>query len=213
MQTDDMGQTWTTAAGKAVATPVGEVHSAPLVIDYQAQGLNVYIHDLNMDAEGHPAILYLTSHGAKPGPEDGPRVWRVTSYDGHAWRTSDVCESDHNYDTGCLFRDGRRWMVVGPSMPGPQPWGSGGEIALWTSEDGGKTWRQTRQVTRDSKLNHSYVRRVVDGREPFQLFWADGNPNELSESHLYFGSPTNGRYFELPYDMTEEFEQPTECGR
>jgi hypothetical protein len=213
LRTRDFGRTWTTADGRPIKTPLDAPTNDTLLIDYKAQGLNVYIHDVNMDADGHPAILYLTSRGAKPGPEDGPRVWRVTSYDGLSWRTNDVCESDHNYDTGCLFRDGRRWTVVGPTLPGPQPWGTGGEIAVWSSEDDGKTWKQTRQVTRDSKLNHSYVRRVVDGREPMKIFWADGNPNELSESRLFFGGVRGGGYFELPYDMSDETAEPTRRGQ
>jgi hypothetical protein len=212
-QTRDFGDTWTNAGRKWLTNlPLATEKNDALVVDYRAQKLNVYIHDLNFDAEGRPAILYLTSRGHQPGPEHGPRVWRVTRFDGGVWRTREVCESDHNYDTGSLFIDGDRWTVVGPTLAGPQPHGTGGEIAIFASDDAGRTWQMERQLTRDSRTNHSYVRRVVDGKPPFEFLWADGNPDALSESRLYFGSRAgDGKYFELPYDMTGgAFAQPIE---
>ena len=202
-QTRDFGETWTTADRRWLSKlPLASEKNDALVIDYRAQKLNVYIHDLNFDAAGQPAILYLTSRGHQPGPENGPRVWRVTRFDGSSWRTGDVCESDHNYDTGALFIDGDRWTVVGPTLPGPQPHGTGGQLATHSSADGGRTWRMSRLLTRESRFNHSYVRRVVNGKPPFEFLWADGDPNALSESRLYFGSLGGEAYYELPYDMS-----------
>jgi hypothetical protein len=97
-----------------------------------------------------------------------------------------------------------------PNAAGPQPNGAGGEIAIWSSADAGKTWAMQKQLTRDSKFDHTYVRRVVDGKPPFEFLWADGNPVRLSESRLYFGSRGGEKYFELPYDMTGEFSTPIE---
>jgi hypothetical protein len=209
-QTRDFGETWTTADRKLINPPLKSEKNPALLIDYQAQKLLVYIHDLNFDADGRPAILYLTSKAFQPGAKDGPRTWHVTRFDGAAWRTHDVCESDHNYDTGSLFIDGDKWTVVGPTLPGPQPNGTGGDIAIWSSDDAGATWRMTKQLTRKSAFNHSYVRRVVDGKPPFQFLWADGNPDETSESRLYFGSLSSEKYFELPYDMDGDSAEPIE---
>ena len=211
-KTNDFGATWTTADGSTIQTPLKSEKNPALLIDYQAQGLNVYIHDLNFDSHGRPVILYLTSKGHEPGPQNGARIWRVTSWNGTAWRTRDVCESDHNYDTGCLYLAGDRWTVIGPTLPGPQPIGTGGEIAMWHSDDAGETWSMTQQVTRNSRFNHSYVRRPLNARPPFQLFWADGDPNQFSESRLYFGS-LDGRCWQLPYDMSGETAMPTEMSR
>lgn len=210
-QTKDFGETWTSADGKVIETPLVTEKNPALLIDYQAQGLNVYIHDLNFDAAGRPVILYLTSGGAKPGPVSGTRTWRVTRWDGAAWRTNSICESDHNYDTGCIYIDGDRWTVIGPMLAGPQPTGTGGEIAIWQSDDAGGAWKMAQQITRDSKLNHSYVRRPLNAKSPFELFWADGDRNAFSASHLYFGS-LDGRYWQLPYDMTDATAKPLEMG-
>jgi hypothetical protein len=211
-QTRDFGQTWTTGEGKWLSKlPLASEENDALVTDYRSQKLNVYIHDLNFDASGWPAILYLTSKGHQPGPDNGPRVWRVTCFDGSTWRTRDVCESDHNYDTGSLFIAGDRWTVVGPTLPGPQPHGTGGDVAIHTSDDAGGTWTMSRPLTRDSKFNHSYVRRVVNGKPPFEFMWADGNAAEPSESRLYFGSLSgDGTYFELPYAMSAGAARPIE---
>jgi hypothetical protein len=211
VQTRDRGETWTTADRKWLSKlPLTGEQNDALVVDYRAQKLNVYIHDLNFDRAGRPAILYLTSRGHQPGPDAGPRVWRVTRFDGAGWRTRDVCESDHAYDTGALFvDDGDRWTIVGPTLMGPQPHGTGGDIAFWSSADAGRTWRETRTLTRDSRFNHSYVRRVVNGVEPFRFLWADGDPDQQSESRLYFGGMSE-RYHELPYEMPGDFAAPIE---
>jgi hypothetical protein len=211
-QTIDFGKTWTTAAGVSLKIPLDDPKNFSLVIDYQSQGSNVYIHDLNFDARGNPVILYLTSKGAQPGPNNGARVWKITRWDGAAWQTTDVCESDHNYDTGSLYILPDRWLIIGPTDPGPQPPGAGGEMVLWTSTDQGKTWSRTRAITHDSRFNHSYARRPDNARDPFFAFWADGDPNAVSESRLYFTNSIGDRVWQLPYDMKEEFATPKQIG-
>jgi hypothetical protein len=210
LQTTDRGRTWTTVDGQIVQTPLATKDNEALLIDYHQQGLNVYIHDLNFDQDGNPVILYLTSKGAQPGPQNDPRTWRVTHWDGDAWQTHDVADSDHNYDTGSLYVDGERWMVIGPTQPGPQPYGTGGEVAIWVSQNRGQDWRLQRQVTRNSQYNHSYVRRPRGAHDPFFAFWADGDPSKLSESRLYFTNAAGDRYWQLPYDMHEAYAEPVE---
>ena len=213
VQTRDFGKTWTTVDGRPLKTPLDRPANDALLIDFKSQGLNVYIHDLNFDAARRPAILYLTSRGHEPGPKSDPRTWRVTRWTGSAWHTADVCTSDHNYDTGCLFINGDRWTVIGPTDAGPQPLGTGGEMTAHLSTDGGSTWTLDRRVTSTSPLNHSYARRVLSGIDPFCVLWADGDPNKLSESRLYFSTRSGDRYWQLPYDMSEKTAKPLEMGR
>jgi hypothetical protein len=97
--------------------------------------------------------------------------------------------------------------VVAPTENTPQPWGGGGEVVQWKSTDKGKTWTRAKQLTHDSPRNHNYIRKVVNGHDPFYYFWADGDPGKLSKSQLYFGD-TQGNVWELPYTMTKEAEKP-----
>jgi hypothetical protein len=213
VQTPDSGRTWTTAAGEPVRPPLADVKGPALLIDYEARGLNVYIHDLNFDRDGHPAILYLTSRGALPGPQNGPYTWRVTRWIGRAWETHDVTTSDHNYDTGSLYtEDDGEWRVVGPTDPGPQPHAAGGEVVAWTSRDRGATWRRAAQLTRGSQYNHTYARRPLGATDPFYTYWADGDPRKLSPSRLYFANRAGDRVWRLPYDMAGETAEPVEVG-
>ena len=108
---------------------------------------------------------------------------------------------------GSLFVSDSSWMVVGPTEPGPQLWGTGGEIAIWISRDKGRDWSKVLDVTRNSRFNNSYVRRPLNARAPFCYFWASGHAHEFSISELYFGD-FSGQVWKLPYTMTEEFEQP-----
>ncbi len=205
LQTTDFGQTWTTVDGTPVAIPVTEVDSPTRVVDYKTQQQNVYLKDVNFDRNGRPVVLYLTSGGHEPGPDNAPRTWHVTYYNGSIWQTSVITTSDHNYDMGSLSIDGDRWTVMAPTTDGPQSHGGGGEVTQWESRDHGATWTKVRQVTTASARNHNYVRRVVNGRAPFLYYWADGNPDELSISRLYLGDST-GSYWALPYHMKRENE-------
>ncbi|MGB3778337.1 MAG: BNR-4 repeat-containing protein [Tunicatimonas sp.] len=206
LQTTDFGETWTTADGTPVATPVTEVASPARVIDYESDEINVYLKDMNFDQKGHPVALYLTSGGHEPGPDNDPREWCVTFFNGTAWKTTVITTSDHNYDMGSLRIDGTYWTVMAPTTEGPQRYGGGGEVTQWESQDHGETWTKVRQVTIGSERNHNYVRRVVNGRSPFLYYWADGNPDTLSPSNLYVGDSV-GHYWTLPYRMEREREK------
>lgn len=208
-QSPDFGQTWQTIDGKPLTTPLDSERNPALLVDYQSQGLNVYIHDLNFDRDGRPVILYLTGKGHAPGPDNGRRTWRITRWDGSSWQTHTVTTSDHNYDTGCLHIAGDTWTVLGPTDDGPQPWSTGGEIALWQSTDSGATWRNLRAVTCNSTYNHSYARRPLHARDPFFSLWADGDPTKLSESRLFFCDSTGEKVYQLPYDMPAASAEPT----
>jgi hypothetical protein len=207
LQTRDFGKTWEDVHRNPVTLPLTEVDIPPRVIDYQSRGKNVYMKDMAYDREGNPICLYITSGGHEPGPANRPYEWQVTRWDGRQWVTRKVCESDHNYDMGSLFTGDSSWMVVGPTETGPQLWGTGGEVAIWISDNMGRDWTKRMDVTRKSDLNHSYVRRPLHARAPFCFFWATGNAHEFSISELYFGD-FKGGVWKLPYTMTKDFEEP-----
>jgi hypothetical protein len=207
IQTRDFGRTWEDIYQKKAILPLTMVDIPQRIIDYQSRGKNVYMKDMGFDPKGNPVCLYITSGGHEPGPENKPYQWLVTRWNGRQWKTHDICESDHNYDMGSLYLSDSTWMVVGPTETGPQLWGTGGEIAIWTSRNKGRDWVKQRDVTRHSELNNSYVRRPLNAREPFCFFWASGNAHEFSISELYFGD-FNGDVWKLPYTMEKDFEQP-----
>jgi hypothetical protein len=212
-ETRDMGQTWRTVDGKEIATPLAEVKNPALVRDYEAAKLLVYLKDLQFDAKGNPVLLYLTSKGYAPGPAAGPHAWQTARWTGKDWDVRPFTTSDHNYDFGSLYieADGA-WRVIAPTEPGPQPFGTGGEMVLWTSRDEGKTWNKDRQLTRDSRCNHSYARRPLNAHPDFYALWADGNAREPSESSLYFTNRTGDKVWRLPAVMAGDFARPEVVG-
>ncbi|MCK4853709.1 MAG: BNR-4 repeat-containing protein, partial [Bacteroidales bacterium] len=207
IQTRDFGRTWEDIDHRTASLPMTEVDISQRIIDYQSMNKNVYMKDMGFDSKGNPVCLYITSGGHEPGPENRPYQWKVTYRDGDKWTTRDICESDHNYDMGSLYVSDSSWIVVGPTETGPQLWGTGGEIAIWTSENKGRDWVKQRDVTMKSELNHSYVRRPLEAKAPFCFFWASGHAHEFSISELYFGD-FNGHVWKLPYTMNEDFEKP-----
>ncbi len=208
MWTEDMGRTWHTADGASVTTPLREPDNAALVHKYSAEGRLVYLKDLNFDAEGNPVILHVTSNGHRPGPENDPRTWQIAHWTDGRWRLLEVTRSDHNYDFGSIYieSDGT-WRVIGPTQRGPQPYGTGGEVAVWTSSDRGASW-QKRQITSKSRYNHSYVRRPLGAHPDFYAFWADGDPSQRSPSRLYFTDRAGDSVRRMPHTMEGESAAP-----
>jgi len=209
METADGGATWRTASGAPADLPVRSEEHAALVRNFRREGLLVYLKDLQYDAQGRPAIVFLTSRGFEPGPEQGPRHFMLARQAGSDWLFSTICSADHNYDHGSLYveENGRLWRFLGPTGPGPQPWATGGEIEEWVSRDGGHTWNKSRELTRRSRFNHTYLRRPLHAHPDFYALWADGNPLEPSPSSLYFAN-RNGDVFRLPFTMRRSEEEP-----
>lgn len=206
-ETADLGKTWINVEGEFLEIPLLKYESQARVIDYQSQGKNIYLNDMGFDSLGNPVLLYIRSNGHEPGPMSAPYEWCITFWNGKKWSTTVVTESDHNYDMGSLFISEKDWKIVGPTIIGPQKWGVGGELALWQSTDKGKSWHFIKQLTHNSKFNHSYVRRPVNYKTPFCFFWASGHSHLFSMSHLYFGD-FDGNIWQLPYEMKKDHEKP-----
>lgn len=206
VQSEDFGQTWTTVDGVELKLPITDQTSPARVVDYASQSKNIYLKDMGFDADGNPLCLYIRSYGHEPGARSAPYEWCISKWDGRSWYNSVLTTSDHNYDMGSIYISGANWRVVGPTENGPQPWGVGGELAIWNSDDSGETWNK-KTITENSEQSHSYVRRPVDFKAPFCFFWADGNSHEFSKSALYFGN-FNGEIWKLPYHMKNDYEKP-----
>lgn len=208
VESADNGATWQSVDGRKLSLPLTEVRNDALVRDYEAEGMNVYLKDLRFDENDHPVLLYITSKGYESGPKNDPRTWTITRWDGERWLSAPVTTSDNYYDMGELWMLGPDdWRITGPTASGPQPFNPGGEVEMWTSRDRGATWTRTRQMTRDSPMNHTYVRRVLNANVDFVALWADGHGRQPSESRLYF-SDSKGSVFQLPFVMKSERASP-----
>jgi hypothetical protein len=210
VQTTNYGVTWTTASGLPLTVPLTTTNNPALVMDYASQGELMYTCDLNFDTNGRPVLLYVVSHHYQPGPAGDPRTWTIARWTGSQWVFSAVCTSDHNYDMGSLYIQPDRWLIIGPTQNGPQLWQAGGEMALWSSQDLGQTWTMVRQITTNSVYNHTYARRPLNAKDPFFVFWGDGDPTQFTPSRLYFGNSDGTRVWQLPYDMPTLFASPQE---
>ncbi|NWG13938.1 MAG: BNR-4 repeat-containing protein [Acidobacteria bacterium] len=209
LETRDQGRSWQTVAGRQVKTPVVAPDSPALVYDSRAEGLLVYLKDLNFDAAGHPVILYLTARGYESGPKNDPRLWMTARWTGSRWEARPVTRSLNNYDHGSLYteEDGT-WRVIAPTEAGPQAYNPGGEMAMWVSRDQGLTWRKTKQLTRNSVRNHTYARRPVNAHPDLYAIWADGHGREPSESFLYFTNREGDHVWRLPPVMHGDSAKP-----
>jgi len=208
METTDFGRSWRSVDGRRLTVPLREADNPALVYDYQREGLNVYLKDIQFDGQGRPVILYLTSRGYEAGPKNDPRQWMTAHWTGRQWQIRPAMRSDNNYDMGSLYiePDGL-WRIIAPTQTGPQPYNSGGEMVMWISVDQGRNWRKLKQLTRGSTFNHTYARRPVDAHPGFYALWADGHGRRPSASSLYF-CDKRGRVYHLPRRMQGDFARP-----
>jgi len=208
VETTDRGGSWHSAAGTSLALPLTDPQNAALVHDYEKDGLLVYLKDICFDKANRPVILFITSRGFRSGPDDGPRTWTTARWTGTAWDIRPITTSGNNYDMGSLYieADGV-WRIIGPTEQGPQPFNPGGEMAMWTSDDQGVTWKKLRQLTSGSPFNHTFARRPVNAHDDFYAFWADGHGRQPSASSLYFCNKA-GNVYRLPQLMTQDSEAP-----
>ena len=117
--------------------------------------------------------------------------------------------SGNNYDHGSLYLDpDGAWRVIAPTEPGPQSYNPGGEMVMWLSRDQGATWTKLKQLTRDSKFNHSYARRPLHAQPEFYALWADGHARQPSASSLYFTDKEGTQVWRLPAKMEGEAAKP-----
>jgi len=204
METPDGGKTWRNVKGEELVMPLTEPDNPALAVEYESQGWVNYLKDIQYTAEGHPVILHLTTRNWRAGQESGPRTFVVAHWNGSEWLTHPVTSADNNYDFASLYiEDDGTWRVIGSTEVGPQPWNTGGEMAMWVSRDEGKTWQMTRQMTRNSEYNHTYPRRPLNAHPDFYALWADGHGRELSPSRFYF-SNRDGDVFKLPFKIEDD---------
>ena len=127
---------------------------------------------------------------------------------GSQWQIRDVTTTDHNYDHGELsVEPNGSWRITGPFINGPQPYGTGGEVGVWTSQNQGASWQLVDQLTQDSLNNHTYVRVPAHANDEFSTFWADGNAFAMSASRLYFAKK-DGTVYRMPTHFTGDFAAP-----
>jgi len=207
LQTRDFGKTWQSVDGEPIELPLRDVNNAALVNDYDSEERNVYIADVNFDEKGNPVILYITSTGPQPGPEDGPREWHTAHWTGKKWNIRGFSSANNNYDMGSIYIEKGKWSIVAPTTVGPQDFNTGGEMVLWQSSNKGKKWKRVKQLTANSKYNHTYARRPVQVHPDFYAFWADGHGRQPSESRFYF-SDKEGNVYRLPQQMSTPFVKP-----
>ena len=211
MESNDLGKTWQSVDGEPLETPILSSKTPALVHNYEEENLNVYVTDLAYDAQDRPIIGYVTSKGFESGPEMGPRYFCTAHWVGDTWEISTVCEVDNNYELGMFYMeesDQGVMRLIGSFDDGPQSYNTGGEISQWISRDAGKTWEKEIQLTENSAVNQCFPRRTIDANPDFYAFWATGNGREKSISTLRF-STKDGKVYELPRVMKEDWEAPT----
>ncbi len=174
---DDGGVTWHRSDGTPYELPVTEETAEEI---YNCGQRGVWLKDIQLDGEGRPYVLFIDS---EPRTYEG--TWQVARFTGREWQFATLTGSDHMYDDGglaILADDDIR--VYAPSTP-VQPREDGGEIEEWQSVDQGRTWVNTRHITRGSRYSHNNVKVALNhqlGPGDVRMFWSYGDSNYPPET-------------------------------
>jgi hypothetical protein len=187
-RSDDGGATWKRSDGSRYTLPITEA-AAEKIYDCGEHG--VWLKDIQLDPQGNPCILFIDADVATYAS-----AWKFARHAAGRWAITDVAASDHMYDDGGLvIRAADDFRVYAPTTA-TQAQEDGGEIEEWRSTDSGKTWANTKHVTRASPLSHNCVK-VVFGHQrgpgDFQLLWSYGDskyPPSTKDVSMYFHSAT-----------------------
>jgi hypothetical protein len=208
MESTDAGHTWHNVAGETIALPLESADNPARAFDYESEARLVYLKQLQFDKQGHPLLMYLTSGGYEPGPANVPRTWTLARWDRNAWQRSEITTSDHNYDFGSLYLEANGvWRLIAPTAPGAQPFGTGGQMEMWTSNEG-RNWNKVKSLTHDAKYNHSYARQPLGARPDFYALWGSGDTLRPSESELFFTDRDGSHVWRLPTKMDTPTAKP-----
>jgi hypothetical protein len=208
LETSDFGESWQNIHGEKAQLPLTNSKNLAVVHDYASEKMNCYLLDITFDKKLKPAILVIPSKGFEAGPANNPRNWTLFRFKDSGWQKSVITSSDSNYDMGSVYVESdQKLRVIGPTVDGPQAYNPGGEVAMWLSKDGGKSWRKEKQLTNQSAMNHSYVRRPTYAHPDFYGIWADGHGRKPSESNIYFTN-AKGEVFKLPRVSSDNMITP-----
>ena len=198
LQSSDGGKSWQNVTGQTVNLPLTKPDNPALIAEYDSKNLNVYLKDIGYTPNGRPVAMFLTSKGHASGPENDPRILKITAWNGHDWVEREVTRAaDNNYDFASLYIESEtHWRIIASIGPAPQAYHTGGEIIMYTSDDAGVTWA-ARPLTRHSKYNQNYPRRPLNAAPGFYAMWADGDGSKPSDSHLYF-TTRDGDVYRMP---------------
>ncbi len=175
---DDGGASWKTRAGAPLSLPLSQNSADPV---YSFPYLHGWVDDLQLTREHEPVILFMEG-------DDGsvPNLVKIARFQGGAWTTqtvTDAAASRYNLPAMRVEAAGlmRVYAPIGGDPNGNIPGCYGGEIREFTSRDGGDSWINTRDLTRDSPFLHCHVMTARESdtyrpvaNEQLQLVWSYG---------------------------------------
>jgi sialidase-1 len=128
----------------------GKTWSDDRIVVRRAGGLNVMSVSLLRLAGGEIALFYLR----KASAEDCRPLMRLSTDETRTWSEPSICIPDEvgyyvlNNDRAVQLRSGRLLLPVALHRAPGGSWDSAGTIMCYLSDDGGKTWRRSRDIFR-----------------------------------------------------------------
>jgi len=159
----DLGNTWQRADGRPIGPRI-EYGQGDRLYEGDTHG---WQHQVVVDPSGRPGLMFGTGG---PGIVDNNAIL-FAYWTGSQWKVSKVCDVASRYCQGTT-------LVKGPDhyrayVPNGK-W-NGGEILEYETTDGGRTWKHTRDLTRNSPAPNNSPQTVENASPELQLVWCSGD--------------------------------------
>lgn len=208
LYSDDFGKTWKTTDNNQAIIPLSKIDNEALICDFISEKIRVFLLDMDFDSDGYPVLLVITSRNSDPVENQFDGTLGIVHRVNNSWDLVEICDADNINDSGTLSTQSGYWEVLASAGHTGKKGVAGGEITRWISKNEGLNWIKDRDVTYNSQYPNSFVRRPLNARKDFHAIWADGDPEKISESKLYFTNSEGNKVWVLPYEMVSDFKRP-----
>jgi hypothetical protein len=145
---------------------------AEKVYDANVGGAKAWVHDVALDAAGHPVIVYATF------PTDSDHRYHYARWDGTRWNDTELTRaggsmnldpSEPNYSGGItLDHEDPSTVYLSRQVNGVF------EVELWTTPDGGATWSSRPLTSGSARGNYRPISPRGERGEDLDVVWMHG---------------------------------------
>jgi len=169
----DLGATWQRADNQPIGQHIEHGQGDPV---YKGD-THGWHQQIVIDPSGRPGLMFGTGG---PALVDDNRIL-FAYWTGKEWKVSKICDVASRYCAGAVLVKGadhyRAYLPNGK-------W-NGGEIFEHETTDGGRTWKLTRNITRNSSAPNNSPQAVVNASPELQIVWCSGDRGVEGKLHAW----------------------------
>jgi hypothetical protein len=179
----------------SIAAPITPAQ-AEKVYDAAANGAKAWVHDVALDAQGHPVIVYATF------PTDADHRYHYARWDGARWNDTEITRAggsmnldpnEPNYSGGItLDHEDPSVVYLSRQVNGVF------EVEVWTTPDGGASWSSRPLTSGSARGNYRPLSPRGERGEDLDVVWMHGGYPSFTKFQTGLATQLHTRDFADP---------------